>query len=194
MAHAGVVVQLSSRAPELPDEALVEQALAGSRRAFAMLYKQHARMAFGLAHRLLAGHDVDDAVQDAFVTAWERLDTLTDPQAFGRWLGTIVINVARRRIRRRRLRDRLLPGSRGAADPDAFVGACSSPEDAAELAQVYRHLHRLDADCRVALVLRRVEGMTIAEVAEAMELSVATVKRRLAIARRQLGVEAGVAS
>lgn len=52
----------SADAPRATDAALVEQARGGSRRAFERLYRRHARMAFGMAHRLLAGRDVDDAV------------------------------------------------------------------------------------------------------------------------------------
>jgi len=157
----------------------VEDALGGSRQAFERLYRRHARMAFGMAHRLLAGRDVDDTVQDAFVTAWERLDRLDDPQAFARWLGTIVVNSARRRIRRRALRNRLLPGHQEPADYDRLIGEQASAEAAADLRAVYSVLNRLSTDARLAIVLRRVEGMTVPEVADAMGRSPATVKRRI---------------
>ncbi len=171
--------QPSPGKPEASDADLVENARSGSRRAFEQLYRRHARMAFGMAHRLLAGRDVDDTVQDAFVTAWERLDRLDDPQAFARWLGTIVVNSARRRIRRRALRNRLLPGHQEPADYDRLIGEQASAEAAAELRSVYSVLGRLSTDARLAIVLRRVEGMTIPEVADAMGRSPATVKRRI---------------
>ena len=171
---------------ERPDGDLVEEARSGSRRAFEQLYRRHARMAFGMAHRLLAGRDVDDAVQDAFVTAWERLDRLDDPQAFARWLGTIVVNAARRRLRRRALRDRLLPGHRDPIEQDRLVGHQASAEAAAELRSIYRVLERLSTDARLAILLRRVEGLTIPEVAHAMGRSPATVKRRIREAEEAL--------
>tara|TARA_B100001750_G_scaffold235433_2_gene237978 strand:+ start:278 stop:883 length:606 start_codon:yes stop_codon:yes gene_type:complete len=171
---------------ERSDADLVNAARGGSRAAFEVLYRRHARMAFGMAHRLLAGRDVDDAVQDAFVTAWSRLDKLDDPQAFARWLGTIVVNAARRRLRRRALRDRLLPGHREAIDQDRLVGRQTSPEAAAELRAIYGVLSRMSTDARLAIVLRRVEGMTIPEVAHAMGCSPATVKRRIAEAEEVL--------
>ena len=164
---------------EATDAELVGQARDGSRRAFERLYRRHSRMAFGMAHRLLAGRDVDDAVQDAFVTAWERLDRLDDPQAFARWLGTIVVNSARRRIRRRALRNRLLPGHQEPVDYERLIGRQASAEAAAELRNLYAVLERLGTDARLAIVLRRVEGMTIPEVADAMGRSPATVKRRI---------------
>jgi RNA polymerase sigma-70 factor (ECF subfamily) len=171
--------QPSPGQPEATDAELVENARSGSRRAFERLYRRHSRMAFGMAHRLLAGRDVDDAVQDAFVTAWERLDRLDDPQAFARWLGTIVVNSARRRIRRRALRNRLLPGHQEPAEYDRLIGRQGSAEAAAELRTLYSVLERLSTDARLAIVLRRVEGMTIPEVADAMGRSPATVKRRI---------------
>lgn len=169
----------SAGRPEPSDAELVGRARDGSRRAFERLYRRHARMAFGMAHRLLAGRDVDDAVQDAFVTAWERLDRLDDPQAFARWLGTIVVNAARRRLRRRALRNRLLPGHQEPADYERLIGSHASAEAATELRALYSALKGLSTDARLAIVLRRVEGMTIPEVADAMGRSPATVKRRI---------------
>ena len=168
------------------DAELVEAARRGSRPAFERLYRRHSRMAFGMAHRLLAGHEVDDTVQDAFVTAWEQLEKLDEPQAFARWLGTIVVNKSRRRLRRRALRNRLLPGHQEDVDQDQIIGTHTDPEARAELHTLYEVLDRMSTDARLAIVLRRVEGMTIPEVAAAMDCSPATVKRRLRDAEEAL--------
>ena len=64
-------------------------------------------------------------------------------------------------------------------DLDAVVGSSSSAEHALALRRVYAVLESMDPEERIALVLRRVEGLELSEVADRMGLSLATVKRRL---------------
>ncbi|MEZ4249149.1 MAG: sigma-70 family RNA polymerase sigma factor [Polyangiales bacterium] len=142
-------------------------------------YRRHVRMVTGLAHRLLGGNEVDDLVQDAFVAAFERLEDLRNPQAFAKWIGMIVVHTARKRIRRRRLKRRFFLERSPEAILDARVSSDAPPDVATELRALYGLLESLPADVRIALVLRRVEGMTVPEIAESMSLSPATVKRRL---------------
>ncbi|MGH7270210.1 MAG: RNA polymerase sigma factor, partial [Polyangiaceae bacterium] len=83
-------------------------ARAGEAWAHEALFRRHARMVNGLAFRLMGRDaDVDDLVQDAFVTAFSRLQGLGDPQAFSAWLGSIVVRTAGKIIRRRVLLERL---------------------------------------------------------------------------------------
>jgi len=157
-------------------------------------------MVRGLSHRLLGGDQVEDLVQDVFVAAFQRLGSLRDPQAFAKWLGTITVHTARKRIRRRQLKRRFFLVKGDAFDADLFVSNDTPPDVAAELEAIYGLLQTLEPDARIALVLRRVEGMTIPEVAERMGRSPATVKRRLKdaevllAARLQRTIEEGGAS
>src|SRR5207248_3556465 len=90
------------------DAALVVAARAGDAWAQEALFRRHARMAIGLAHRLLPhDNEVDDLVQDCFVSALRRLASLDNPQAFAAWLGSIVVRAVGKRLRRRRLLSRL---------------------------------------------------------------------------------------
>jgi RNA polymerase sigma-70 factor (ECF subfamily) len=144
-------------------------------------------MANRLAHRLVVNEaDSDDLVQDAFVLAFERLATLSDPQAFAAWLSSILVRTAHKRLRRRRLMDWL--GLRRAApiDLDAIVAPSAPPDIVAEARRVYAAVERLGVEERMALVLHRVEGLTIAEVSERLGRSVATVKRRLSRAEAEM--------
>lgn len=186
----GIVRALRDSAPEqgrgdaLPipsNAALVAEALAGNTWAYEVLFRRHGRMATGLAHRLLSGSgiDTDDLVQDAFVTAYCKLDTLREPEAFASWLGSIVVRTASKRLRRHRLRVRFGLARAEPVDMDLIVSSAASPEIAVSLQQTYEVLHRLRPDERIAFLLRRVEGLTVAEIAERMDLSLSTVKRRL---------------
>lgn len=137
-------------------------------------------MVNGMAYRILGrAEDVDDLAQESFAQALTGLDRLENPNAFRSWLGGIVVRQAGKMLRRRKLRQRFGLERREPLDVEAMVGASATPEIAAELRAVYAALEKLPVEARVALVLRRVEGLKLEEVAERMSLSLATVKRRL---------------
>src|SRR5690606_17297886 len=102
------------------------------------------------------------------------------------WLASIVVNTVSKRLRRRRLLERLGIRSSEPCDPDQVISPVAPAETATELKVVYRLLERLPTEQRVALVLRRVEGLEIAQIAEHMGISVSTVKRRLTAAEARL--------
>jgi RNA polymerase sigma-70 factor, ECF subfamily len=165
------------------DAALVVAARAGEAWAQEALFARHAPRLLGLAQRMLgSSDDADDLVQDAFVRALSHLQRLKNPQAFAAWLMSIAVHGAQKRLRRRRMLVRL--GLRSAAphDPDLVISSSAPPDVALELQSVYAAVRDLPAEERIALVLRRVEGLELTEIAETMGLSLATVKRRLTAA------------
>jgi RNA polymerase sigma-70 factor, ECF subfamily len=169
------------------DAALVAAARDGDAWAREALYRRHARMAIGLAHRLMPHDaDVDDLVQDCFASALERLGALENPQAFAAWLGSIIVRAVSKRLRRQRLLTRLGLRIREAIDLDDLVSPAAPPDVAIELRRVYALLVHLPAEERVALVLRRVDGLEVPEIAATMRLSLSTVKRRLKAAEKWL--------
>jgi RNA polymerase sigma-70 factor (ECF subfamily) len=169
------------------DAALVLAARAGELWAQEALFQRYARMVLALSQRILAGRDdADDLAQDAFVYAFTRLDTLNNPQAFHAWLRSIVVRTASKRLRRQRLLTRLGLRRAEPIEPDTVITTEAPPDIAAELRGVYALIERLPAEERVALVLRRVEGMELLEIAAEMKLSLATVKRRLSAAEGRL--------
>lgn len=162
-------------------------ARAGERWAQEALFRRYTRMVNGLAYRLLGrDDDLDDLVQDAFLSALRSLDRLENPAAFGSWLGSIVVRTAHKKLRHRSMLSRfgLRPGQ--GADPDLALSRATPPEVVAELSSLYRALDGFPADVRVAITLHRVEGMNVSQVAEHMGVSVSTVKRRLADGQRRL--------
>lgn len=173
---------LEGKAPPIPSTAtLVLSALSGNAWAHEALFRRHVRMARGLAYRLLVGSgvDVDDLVQDAFVTAYCRLDSLREPEAFSSWLGSIVVRTASKRLRRQRLRLRFGLVRTESVDLDLCVASSAPPDAALLLREIYGILDQLRPDERIAFLLRRVEGLTVSEVAERMNTSLSTAKRRL---------------
>ena len=169
------------------DAALVVAARAGEAWAQEALFVRHAGRLLGLAQRMLGASDeADDLVQDTFVRALSRLHKLDNPQAFAAWLTSIAVHAAQKRLRRRRLLVRLGLRSADPLDPDVVISPSAPPDVVSELRAVYAAVSRLPAEERVALVLRRVEGMDLSEISEHMQLSLATIKRRLALAERHL--------
>jgi RNA polymerase sigma-70 factor (ECF subfamily) len=169
------------------DAELIRSILQGDRDSAEVLFRRHHSMVAGLAFRLLGGDaEVDDVAQDAFVEALRSLSRLKNPQAFASWIGSIVVCVVGKRLRRRRLLERLGLRRREAIEVDAFVSPSCPEEVASELRAVYRVLARLTTEARLALILRRIEGLTVEETAERMQLSMATVKRRLKEAEARL--------
>lgn len=83
------------------DAALVQRCRAGDQNAFGELYDAWGQRVFSVAHRIV--HDDEaaaDIVQDAFLSAWRKLDTLSDPAAFGGWILRIARNAALKRADR----------------------------------------------------------------------------------------------
>jgi len=151
----------------LGDEELVRRALRGDRWGREMLYRRHAGTLLAMTTRLLSNRgEAEEVVQDTFVTAFERLETLRDPGAVGGWLGQIAVNQVRRRFRKLRLL-RFLGLDRGA--DDATLEALADPgvtaDERAELALVDRKLAAMKPEVRLCWTLRRVEGLELAEVA-----------------------------
>jgi RNA polymerase sigma-70 factor, ECF subfamily len=169
------------------DASLVERARGGDGAAKAELFKRYVRMAAALAFRLTAQDgDVEDIVQDSFIAAFAGLRKLQDPRSFGGWLRTIVTGTSIAVIRRRRLLRRL--GFRG-DDPIALervVSTSAPPDVAAELRAIYAVIDGLPTDERVCVLLRRVEQLSLEEIAERTSVSLATVKRRLSRADQRL--------
>jgi RNA polymerase sigma-70 factor (ECF subfamily) len=151
------------------------------------LFVRHAGWALGLAQRILGGTDeADDLVQDAFVRVLGRIHQLANPQAFSSWLRAIIVRTAKKRLRRQRLLHRLGLRSADPIDPDVLISPEAPADVVTELRAVYAAVSKLSAEERLALVLHRVEGMELSEVAEHMQVSLSTVKRRLALAERHL--------
>ena len=172
---------------EETDAALVAAAVAGNHLAKQTLFQKHAPMVNRLARRLLGpGIDCNDLVQDAFVEALLGIHRLKNGQAFQSWMCSIVVRTAQKIRRRRRLLERLGLLQQQALEMDAFCSPCAPPDIAAELRAIYALLRTLPVEMHIALVLRRVEGLSIEEIAEQMRLSISTVKRRLAAAEERL--------
>lgn len=151
------------------DAVLVRNARHGDEAAFHRLYDRYAGLVHGLMLARVPRADVDDLVQEVFVTAWRNLPTLRDPAAFGGWLSMIARNRATD-YHRRHPEHVDLPDDLQAAD---------STSARAEALAVLDVIRSLPAAYRETLVLRLVEGFTGPEISERTGLTAASVRVNL---------------
>jgi RNA polymerase sigma-70 factor, ECF subfamily len=149
-------------------DTLVRAAQAGDRAAFAELYSRYVRLVHGIVRARVAHLDVDDLVQDVFMTAMQRLPSLRHGAAFGSWLAAIARNRAVSHHRR------ALPTS--GVEPDTLAGA---PRDDADALAVMAAIRGLPDAYRETLTLRLVEGMTGPEIAACAGLTEGSVRVNL---------------
>ena len=168
------------------DTALVERARAGDRAAFASLVERHYALLAAVCRRAVGPVLVEDAVQEAVLTAMIRLDRLRQPERFGAWLAGIGLNFCRFWLRER------------ARGPDPWEAHAARPEPAdtlnpAELAVIGEIAARVRAAVaalprgqRAAVLLHYVAGLSQAEAAATLGVELGAVKTRLHKARRAL--------
>lgn len=161
-------------------------AVAGDFEALEQLYRLCAPdLLRWVAHIVLGSADVEDIVQDTFVSAFDGIRKLKEPAAFRSWLRTIALTKIRRTFRRHRLLRRLGLDSVESVEVESIASADAPREVLDEIRLIAKLLNQLPIDEGLALSLRRVEGYGLEEIAAIMNLSLATVKRRLVAAERQ---------
>lgn len=167
------------------DARLVERTREGDPRAFEALVKRYLRAAYAVALASLGSpQDAEDASQDAFIIALERLDQCRDPAKFGAWFLQIVRNRCHN-LRRASRRRQALPLE--AADQ---LSGREHPDRDAERSQLRSRLldgmRSLSEVQREVLLLHDLEGWRHREIAEALSLPEGTVRYHLSNARRTL--------
>jgi RNA polymerase sigma-70 factor (ECF subfamily) len=166
------------------DRAIVVAVRAGQAAGGAALYDRHASHVRRVLSRIL-GPDTElrDLVQEVFLAAIDSIERLEDPEALRSWLASIAVFRARAEIRRR-VRARLFPlfGSDELPEVEAPV---ATPEIGEAARTTYALLGKLGSEERIAFALRFIDGMELVEVADACNVSLATIKRRLSRAQKK---------
>ena len=183
---------------EATDEALASRAALGDNSAFDEIVLRYQARVYRLAFRLVGGDDAPDVVQEAFLSVYRNLGSFRQESRFGTWLYRIVTNAAlmHHRARARRPAESLetfLP------EFDAAGRHCQTPAElqvagrADELldrrllaAEATAAVDRLPDLYRSAFVLRDLEELTTAEVADVLGIEPAAVRQRVHRARLML--------
>lgn len=137
-----------------------------------------------LARILGLDPEVPDLVQEVFLQAIRNVDRVRgDGGVLRSWLTTIAVYTARHHIQRKTARRWVQPVA--PEDLREQVASTAGPDVIEALGRVRRLLERLPVDERIAFALRFLDDMELTEVASACEVSLATIKRRLARARER---------
>ncbi len=183
---------------DLDEPELIARSAKGDLDAFNALVEQYQRALFNLCLRMLGSPEAaEDATQDAFIAAYRAVHRFRGSQGssqagFRAWLFRIGVNACYDELRRRRSRPALsLDQPRGESGLTIDV-ANSGPtlEERAETAElggiIQEGLSALPSDQRLAVILRDVQGLDYAEIAQVMGVSLGTVKSRINRARSRL--------
>ena len=199
--------------PQLFESTLIARLRAGEMDAFDQLVEEYQSLVYALALRVLNdAEDARDATQETFLKIYRHFANFRGEASLKTWICRIAINQARSadRWRRRRRRNDTTSidaplalatcanGDENRAPVDFLQSRYATPEDEAMSRergrQIERGLRRLKKDFRIAVILRDIEGLSYEEIAWVTEVSVGTVKSRIARGREMLRetIQAGV--
>jgi RNA polymerase sigma-70 factor (ECF subfamily) len=169
--------------PAIPDD----------REGFRRLYETHGDAMFRLLHRLTRNaHDAEDIVQESFTTLWRKRRQFRGEGSVEGYLRKIAFRTylnARQRLARSRAPAALHDGQAAARDADPAVGSAREADRRVLLDRVRRAVDALPDSWREPFVLFRYEGLTCAQVAEAMGITPKAAELRLARALDALSKE-----
>ncbi len=176
-------------ADQLTDAQVVGQVLAGDQAQYRLIVERHQRAVFNAAYRLVGSQDeAADVAQEAFIRAYQALNSFQRHRPMSPWLCRIAINVALNRLKRRRPQVSL--------DDDWQSPALEVPDQStdpqrsllqAEQQQLLRQaIMTLPAEQRVIIELRHFQGLSYDDIASELDISLANVKSRLFRARKKL--------
>jgi RNA polymerase sigma-70 factor (ECF subfamily) len=173
------------------EDALVNAARDGDRAAFGRLYDCYARMVHGILLARVPPREVDDLVQEVFLSALRQLHALRDVSRFGAWLGTITRNRANDYFRKTIPVEKVTePVSENQAESRTTNRAAEQEADV-----ILAVVRALPEPYREPLILRLVEGMTGPEIAARTGLTHGSVRvnlfRGMRLLREKLDEAAG---
>lgn len=149
----------------------VQKAKRGDLKSFENLYKLHGDYMYNLCRRMLPTLESEDCFQESFIEAYQNLRKLKDEATFFYWLRRIVINKCLKRLRKQEF---LMPITDNIQqDEESFSW------DHFDMAILHKAIEKLPKGCRTVLILFCFEDYSHVEIAEMLEIGVATSKSQL---------------
>ena len=173
---------------EHDDNTLVMMTLLGKEKAYEELVLRYQRAVIASAYTVTRDHYLaEDAAQDAFVSAWIKLNSLREADKFGVWICRIARNRAKNTIRQ--FRDMLnyedLQNTKLLAQEQFPPFPLLSEKNE----RLHNGIHKLSEKVRKVILMHYVEGLSLAEISDRLSIPVGTVKYRLYEGRDKLRKE-----
>ena len=175
------------------DRELVRRAQREDKEAFEELIRRHQHRVFAVAGGILKRReDVEDIAQQVFVKAYFSLKRFDQRAAFSTWLYKITVNECWDLLRKKKVRPLVYEADLSEEQARQVITSAEKGKDDPDISErlqsrqrVERLLEGLDERDRLMLILKEVEGFSIEEIAEVLDLNANTVKVRLFRARRR---------
>src|SRR6266480_3832867 len=176
------------------DRELVRRAQGEDQEAFEELVRRHQHRVFAVAGGILRRReDVEDIAQQVFVKAYFSLKRFDQRAAFTTWLYKITVNECWDMLRKRKVRPLVYEADLSEEQARQVISSAEKSKDQPDISdrlearqRLERLLDGLDERDRLMLILKEVEGFSIEEIAEVLDLNANTVKVRLFRARRRV--------
>lgn len=177
----------------------VELAKNGEEAGFNFLYEETYKSKYYLALKYMQNEEAaKDVVQDAYIRAFEKLDTLENPESFSSWFGIIVANTAKNALQKQN--PMLFTDIAKDSEQEEFEyqiedeSVQNQPEIAYSQKETQELVHELidslSEEQRMCILMFHIEGQSISEIAETLGCSENTVKSRLNYGRKNIKVKA----
>ena len=185
---------------EQPDPDVLRRAQRGDERAFAQILRAYETTIFNYVYRIVGDRALaEDLTQDVFVRVFQALPKFSLRCKFTTWLFQVTKNRVLDELRARERR----PQSAVTIEDAPRLEVVDPPVERVEMIEaVWRAVRELNPDLKMALLLRDIAGLPYNEIADSLEITLATVKWRIfkareevqhALAREGLNVEAPAA-
>ena len=170
------------------DDALVKRAQQDDERAFGELVTRYESKVYSLAMKMLRNpEDAEDVLQDTFLRAYRGVKSFKGNSTFSTWIYRITANSALMRLRKKQLPQVSIEDSDERETPIAIADWAPGPAEQLLNQEMQRvmdeAIESLPPEFRQVFILRDIEELSNADVAEILDLSVAAVKSRLHRAR-----------
>lgn len=166
-----------------PDRDVLHEAQRGDERAFSLIVRQYEVPVFNYVLRLVGNHHLaEDLTQEIFVRALQSLPRFSFRSKFTTWLFAVAKNRVLDEVRAARRRPSAidLESVRPVAAPEVPV------ERRETMDALWSAIGTLDVELKMVLLLRDLVGLSYREIAESLEITLATVKWRIYTAREQV--------
>lgn len=175
------------------DRELVRLAKSDDKEAFEILVRRHQSRVFAVAGGILRNkEDVEDVAQQVFVKAYFSLKRFDQRAAFSTWLYKITVNECWDVLRKRKVRPLLYESDLNEEQAHEYSGFSekATVPDVSDRLEVRERVEKLLVDLderdRLMLILKEVQGFSVEEIAEILDINGNTVKVRLFRARRRI--------